>query len=212
MVTIGNRLWIWNWWMGSTCIVSLPSRAKAHVNYFRSLQSRSSKPGLATTPAERITLRTPAAKPSREKHNQPPRRDTEPAVDKPAEAGTDEHACNQFAREPKAPGIARCSRRPISRRIVGSLGPARWRARPSPSRWSLAERAASSVCGLSRSPFSRVPSLMLSTLAACTAIATGPPPEAARTILSGFCQVKKRAIDDNHLKSTRRYWPVSARH
>src|SRR5215831_8579277 len=53
------------------------------------------------------------------KHNEPPGRDTEQPVDQPADAGTDQHASNEFAREPEAPGVARCSRRPISTRTFG---------------------------------------------------------------------------------------------
>src|SRR5262249_42088652 len=53
------------------------------------------------------------------KDNEPPGRDTEQPVDQPADAGTDQHASNEFAREPKAPGVARCSRRPISTSIFG---------------------------------------------------------------------------------------------
>src|ERR1700741_2936521 len=53
------------------------------------------------------------------KYNEPPGRDTEQPVDQPADAGTDQHASNEFAREPEAPGVARCSRGPISTRIAG---------------------------------------------------------------------------------------------
>src|SRR5271170_1287165 len=53
-----------------------------------------------------------------EKYDKPPRRDTEHPVDQPAEAGADQHASNEFAREPEAPGVARCSRGPISTRTI----------------------------------------------------------------------------------------------
>ena len=45
-------------------------------------------------------------KAEQEKYDEPPGRDAEPAVDQPAEAGTDQHACNEFAGEPKALGVA----------------------------------------------------------------------------------------------------------
>ena len=44
---------------------------------------------------------------------------TEQPIDQPADAGTDQHASNEFAREPKAPGVTRCSRRPICASIFG---------------------------------------------------------------------------------------------
>src|SRR5579864_8939706 len=50
---------------------------------------------------------------------EPPRRDTEQAIDEPAKAGPDQHAANEFAGEPEAPGVARCSRRPIHTGVVG---------------------------------------------------------------------------------------------
>src|ERR1700756_209589 len=53
------------------------------------------------------------------KYNEPPGRDTEQPAEEPADAGTDQHASNEFAREPEAPGVARCSRRPISTRTFG---------------------------------------------------------------------------------------------
>src|ERR1700758_1894633 len=53
------------------------------------------------------------------KKNEPPGRDTEQPVDQPADPGSDQHASNEFAREPEAPGVARCSRRPISTRTFG---------------------------------------------------------------------------------------------
>src|SRR6202035_4935020 len=61
------------------------------------------------------------SKAEQQKYNEPPRRYTEQAIDAPAEAGTDQHAGNEFAREPKAPGVARCSRRAIFRSVVGRV-------------------------------------------------------------------------------------------
>src|SRR5579863_71907 len=57
-------------------------------------------------------------KAEQEEYNQPPGRDAEPAVDEPADAGADHNARNEFAREPEAPGVAGCSRRPIRTRTV----------------------------------------------------------------------------------------------
>src|SRR5580693_456167 len=59
-------------------------------------------------------------KAEQEEYYEPPGRDTEPAIDQPAEAGADQNACNEFAGEPEASGVAGCSRRPIRTRTIGS--------------------------------------------------------------------------------------------
>ena len=58
-------------------------------------------------------------KAEQEEYNEPPGRDAEPAIDEPADAGTDHDARNEFAREPEALGVAGCSRRPIRTRTIG---------------------------------------------------------------------------------------------
>jgi hypothetical protein len=45
-------------------------------------------------------------KAEQEKNDEPPGRDAEPAIDEPANAGPDHDACNEFAGEPKALGVA----------------------------------------------------------------------------------------------------------
>src|ERR1700689_485862 len=60
-------------------------------------------------------------KAEQQEYNEPPRRYTEPAIDEPAEAGTDQHAGNEFAREPKASGVTRCSRRAIFGSVIGRI-------------------------------------------------------------------------------------------
>src|SRR5215469_3755082 len=56
-----------------------------------------------------------------EKYSEPPRRNPEPAVDEPTEAGSDYHACNKFTRESETSRVAGCSRRPIRTRTIGGL-------------------------------------------------------------------------------------------
>ena len=114
-------------------------------------------------------------KAEQEKYNEPPGRDAEQTIDEPAKAGPDQHAANEFAGEPEAPGVARCSRRPIHTRVVGRLPCTLACDRPSPRRWSLAERAASSVAAFPRSPSLRVPSLIASTPAAWPRTRRGRP-------------------------------------
>src|ERR1700730_191479 len=123
MVKIGTRFSILNWWIGS--IVMVPSRfgapcAKLHANSlfpaFRRVAARR-RAGSDSRGTHHIEHARDEAE--QKKYNEPPRRDTEQPVDKPAEAGTDQHASNEFAREPKALGVARCSRRPISTRTFG---------------------------------------------------------------------------------------------
>src|SRR5437763_7824943 len=53
-----------------------------------------------------------------QEYDQPPGREAEPAVEQPADAGTDHDACNEFAGEPKALGVAFCSRCPLLTRTV----------------------------------------------------------------------------------------------
>src|SRR6516162_5056910 len=130
---------------------------------------RSLNVGLAMRPAERITLSTPAAKPSRRntvspQGEMPSRR----SINQPMPAPTKTPATSSLERRkplayPDAVAVC-CAPAPSE----GSR-PA-WRVWPSPSlsRWSLAERAASSGCGLPQSTLSRA-SLMLSTLAGCSA-------------------------------------------
>src|SRR5208282_5709029 len=60
-------------------------------------------------------------KAEQEEYHEPPGRDAEPAVNEPAETGTDHDACNKFAGEPKASGVAGCSRCPIRPRTIGRL-------------------------------------------------------------------------------------------
>src|SRR5262249_57090619 len=50
-------------------------------------------------------------KAEQKKHRKSPGRNAQQAIDQPADAGTDQDACNEFAGEAKAPGVARCSRR-----------------------------------------------------------------------------------------------------
>ena len=62
-------------------------------------------------------------KAEQKENRQPPRRSAEPPIDEPAETGADHNTCNEFAGEPKAPGVAGCSCRPIrfrTRRRVGT--------------------------------------------------------------------------------------------
>ena len=126
-----------------------------------------------------------------QKHDHPPRRDAEPAIERP----TDERA-DQRRRRPVRWKDGSRGRLPTDRfsnwtqvRLAGSCRFC-WSSR-SPRRWSLAERSASSS---GRLPFllpSRAPSGMVSgpssTLRRCKQIQVVPAfLEAARTIVIGF--------------------------
>ena len=83
-------------------------------------------------------------KAEQEKHDHPPRRDSEPLVERPADERTDQDTGDQFGGEAEAAG----ERRRIALRTgpVSACrpGPFCWASR-SPRLWSLAERAASSA-------------------------------------------------------------------
>src|SRR5487761_81222 len=120
MLTIGIMSWISNCSIGLICIVvcrhapqrklSFPVPAEALIEPSAGHDSRGAH-----------HVEHARGKAEQQKYNQPPRRDAEPAVDEPAEAGADRHACNEFAREPEALGVAGCSRRPIFASVVGCL-------------------------------------------------------------------------------------------
>src|SRR6516162_675983 len=119
MVKIGTRFSILNWWIGS--IVMVPSR-------FRAQGATSLVPAFGSAIAQRRTgsdsrgahhIEHARDEAEQQKYNEPPGRDTKQPVDQPTEAGTDQHTANEFAREPEAPGVARCSRRLISSSTFG---------------------------------------------------------------------------------------------
>ena len=120
-------------------------------------------------------------KAEQQKYNEPPRRYTEYAIDTPAEAGTDQHAGNEFAREPKAPGVARCGRRAILRSVIrwvfGTLACQTF-AEP------LEPRGESGLIGVRLAAVVARVAHGLDTRG-FAAIARRPPPEAGRTILRG---------------------------
>src|SRR5262249_38845839 len=60
----------------------------------------------------------PRGEGEKEKKKDPRGRAAERAVNQPADAGTDQDACNEFAGEPEALGVARCSRCPLRTRTV----------------------------------------------------------------------------------------------
>ena len=111
-----------------------------------------------------------------QKDNEPPRRDTQPPIDEPAEAGSDQHRGHQLGREPKAARHRRtvAAWPSAGRRSRTSLLALTWSSW-SPRRRSLAERAASSD-GRFVSPCLWVSSLMPST-PACYGNDVVPPPQ-----------------------------------
>ena len=125
-------------------------------------------------------------------YNEPPRRDAEQAIYEPAKTGPNQHAANEFAGEPEAPGVAGCSRRPIHTGVVGR------RLRTFACKTfaeTLESRGESGLIG------SCLPALAILARAVAhrfdtrgmAANADRPSAEAARTILIGFRQVKKRS-------------------
>ena len=111
-----RNLWIWNWWIGSTVMVliaarNLPSLFRSPEPCRHRVLARDHSGG-----AHHIEHARDEAE--QKKYDKPPGRDAEQPVDQPAEAGADQHACNEFAREPEAPGVARCSRGPIPTRTI----------------------------------------------------------------------------------------------
>jgi hypothetical protein len=121
-------------------------------------------------------------------------------VDEEPKAGTDHHACNKFAGEPEASGVAGCSRRPILSRTIGRL-------RCSIARKPLAEplesRGESGLIGVGLVALTVVARAVAhaSDTRGFTVIAARTPAETARTILMGFCRVKKRKASPNPLNS-----------
>ena len=140
----GNRLWIWNCSIGSTAMIAIRS----------DFLSR-------TTPAARITLSTPAAKPS-SKNTMSPQGEmpSQRSSSQPITAPTSTPATSSVeSRKPRANAEASAVERGPEPFSDGRFAV----ASRSPSRWSLAERAASSSGGSLPSPLPRVPSAMLST-------------------------------------------------
>src|SRR5690348_979849 len=119
------------------------------------------------------------------KGDEPPGRNAEPAVDEPANAATDQHACNEFAREPEASGVAGCSRRPI---LTGTIGrPARLIA-GKPFAEPLKSRGERGLIGMRVAAvaiLARVVAHALDTRGSA-ALRHARPLEAARTILTGI--------------------------
>jgi len=125
-------------------------------------------------------------------YNEPPRRDAEQAIYEPAKTGPNQHATNEFAGEPKAPGVAGCSRCPIHTGVVGRL--LRIFARKTFTE-TLESRGESGLIGSCLSAvaiLARAVAHRLDTRGMAVN-ADRPPAEATRTILIGFRQVKKRS-------------------
>ena len=173
-------------------MVPSPSAAKAPSHCCPGpAERRRPSPEPATTPAERITLSTPATKPSKRNTISPQGEiPSQRSISQPRPAPTSTPA-NEFAREPEAPGVARCSRRPISIRTSEGW-PARSRAGQDLRRDAeVSRRERLHRCAPCRGRRFRAPSLMIFDTRGLRRSRRARPLEAARTILSGFCQVKK---------------------
>jgi hypothetical protein len=124
-VAKGSRFLISNWWIGSTCMVSFAvSLAAAILRRGAGLfppgpPGAVIKRGARDEPRGAHYIEHARGKAEQEEYHKPPGRAAEPAIDEPAETGTDHNACDKFAGEPEAPGVTGCSRRPIRTRTVG---------------------------------------------------------------------------------------------
>src|SRR5579872_5392924 len=120
MLKMGTRLLMWNWWIGSTVMFHrhAPSGATS-TSLFSAVRSVVVQPGAGDDSRGAHHVEHARDEAEQNKNNEPPWRDAEQPVDQPADAAADQHASNEFAREPEAPGVARCSRRPISTRTFG---------------------------------------------------------------------------------------------
>ena len=135
-------------------------------------------------------------KAEQQKHDHPPRRDSEPAVERPADERADQDAGDQFGGEPEAAG---------ERRRIAFVGPgpaSTWPARPSAGRAVRRDAGASrrerplrlTGCRSRSLRACRRPcsSALLSTLRRCEQIQRVPAVlKAARTIVIGCGRVKK---------------------
>src|SRR5262245_25291434 len=122
-----------------------------------------------------------------QEYDQPPRRDVQPAVEQPADQGSDQHAADELGREPETAGESR-SVGPRPRRRIGLLGPPRSDA-IEPFAEPSQPRRQSSLVGGARS------GILIARAHAATRASAGNSryfshPEAARTILAGYPPVK----------------------
>src|ERR1700733_712676 len=126
MVAKGTKFLISNWWIGSTCMVRCavslagPVLRRCAGLFSPGPPGRVIKRGARDEPRGTHYVEHARGKAEQEEYHEPPGRDAEPAVDEPAETGTDHNACDKFAGEPEASGVTGCSRRPIRTRSTGS--------------------------------------------------------------------------------------------
>src|SRR5215472_7866597 len=76
-------------------------------------------PSLRCNPRRAHHIKHTRSEAEQEKYGEPPRRNPEPAVDEPTEAGSDDNGRNKFTRESETSRVAGCSRRPIHTRTIG---------------------------------------------------------------------------------------------
>ena len=88
-------------------MTSLRRALNQQARFLHRFESGGSKVLVGTTPAARITLSTPAAKPSSKKTIIPQGEMPKPAIDHPADRRADQDSGHEFGREPKATGDRR---------------------------------------------------------------------------------------------------------
>src|SRR5262249_9147139 len=76
-------------------------------------------PSLRCNPRRAHHIKHTRSEAEQEKYGEPPRRNAEPAVDEPTEAGSDDNGSNKFTRTSETTRVAGCSRRPIHTRTIG---------------------------------------------------------------------------------------------
>ena len=204
MLSIGIRLLIWNCWIGSTAWF-YRRRARGSGSSAGLSSRRSglvpSEHGACNDPRGTHHIEHARGKAEQEKYNEPPGRNAEPAVDQPAEAGTDHARLQRVRSRAGSPWRSRMQSSPDPHQDHRKAGAARSRAyrdlrraagvsrRERPHRFAACRARR---CRARRSCFRH------SRLAA---IAARPPPEsrADHTDVSS-AKSRNRQLDPNALK------------
>ena len=167
---------------------------------------------LARDPRRAHHIEHACGEPQQQEHDQPPRRDSKPAVEQPADDRADQHARHQLAwragsRAPSPTG------RHLGR--VPEAGSDGWLARSwssrSPRRRSLAERAASSGGRSAGIAVARAVGHAFDNPRGCGRSGCPAPLKAARTILRGFWRSQEIGAACASAATTRNLIGVAAR-
>src|SRR5262249_44862649 len=136
-------------------------------------------------------VENPGREAEEQKYDHPPRRNSEPAIEKPADCRTDHNPGHELGREPKTPG----DRRRIGgrRRSRAALGRTAGGGPAEPPPETLKPRGERSLVGrelFAITFFACVVGHAFDTRDGSGKITIVPPPKAARTILTGSIRVK----------------------